>query len=232
MDKLSFHDSLRIYFPGILFSAVFYAIIKQNLQDISVILIPSLFVGFILNVLFHYASTRFFNRILMKTQIDLLGVETSFFQHLKSILIGKLSNSSSSENNLLAAITASGEHNNYTFLADIDLIMRAKSYDSSELAIFRVPKSFGIMYFGMSLSAVAAVTCSFIFLFINNNIVTSLQLSIAGLAIFFAAMFFVGAKRFLIASLKKELYHWVATSKEDLAILNDIANYTNITGVV
>jgi hypothetical protein len=87
MDKLSLHESFRIYLPGLLFCIIAYSLFNDSFQDISVVAIPAIFVGFAINVPLFLVNRWYFQKILASTyKIKLNTVKRPFMSMRKRFL--------------------------------------------------------------------------------------------------------------------------------------------------
>lgn len=191
MDKLSLHETFRIYLPGLLFCITSYALFLDTTKEIGQVLIPALFVGFAINVPLYTIGKFFFNYINDRYTININRIERTFEQHQSNILRQK-------HKQFKAQL---GEYD-----IDIDDVTKlglmfstqallSRNYDGSETSSFRMPKSLGVMCFNFSILSLAIPIVFLLYALITLNaskektfrsLMISLALSSKSASFFFA----------------------------------------------
>lgn len=66
MEKLSLHDSLRIYLPGLFLSILVYLFVTGKADEISVVSLPALFVVLLVDKFYIHIIRLYTKRLLKK----------------------------------------------------------------------------------------------------------------------------------------------------------------------
>ncbi len=223
MDKLTLHESLRIYIPGLLLSILLYCLFQSNTTGISNVAIPAIFVGFAINNPLHRIGKIYFGKLAINHKIKLNSLNENFFEHQKKILSEKYKYLSLNRVNNFDLI----ETNNFKAWDFIGYSHFAKIYDSPETSSFRLPKSFGIMCFNLfAVSILGPIIFLLVFPFINLELSTW-HIVIIMISTLFGILFFTSSTAFLRSSLEKQLYYWNSLSKSEVESLVDYINIFN-----
>jgi len=212
MDKLNLHEGLRIYIPGLLFCIILFALFTGSISNIGDVAVPAIFVGFAINSFLHIFQRKIFSNILINHQINFNNENEIFHVHQKNILSSKFDILYLNVSNPFTIIEVS-DHKAWDF---IDYGFFAKSYDSGDTSIFRLPKSYGVMCCNMYVVCLLTIFIFFITLPFINISLTKFHITSLITTLIFACLFNISAKLFLRDSLKKQLYYWASLSSSDM----------------
>ena len=204
MDKLSLHETFRIYLPGLLFCTIAYALFLDTTKGIGQVLVPSLFIGFALNVPLFIISRNFFTLINDRFTIKLDKLEKTFQQHQHDILSQKHKQFRAKLNDVylnVEDITSQG------FLFSTHALL-ARNYDSAETSSFRLPKSLGVMCFNFSVISLALPVIYLFLVLVLGWSISVLQTYVCVISTVLSMLFLLSARNFMIQSLIKELHFW------------------------
>lgn len=213
MEKLSLHESFRIYLPGLLFCLLSFALFSGSFSGAGEVAVPAIFIGFAINYPLRWLGTKYFGRLINTFKISIKNEKLIFLDHEHNILTTKYLMFKSSSDQDLELSERLNKNPGWDF---ITYCYFAKSYDSAETSFFRLPKSFGVMCFNF-----------FIVSLVVPIIFTSLQLSagydftgfhivIIGCSMFISILFFISATQFMKDSLIKQLYYWGSLTEIDI----------------
>lgn len=221
MDKLNLHDSLRIYLPGLFFCFLFYLIMFGTLNDIAIIVLPSLFVGLLFDIMFRSLCDEFFRKTGQGNDFGYKKEKTIFIYAWKEIVTPQLESY-----NLNIAIKLKAIEDRKK-LGSICKLFFNKIHSSENLLVFRSPKSFGILCFYCFL--VCVISILFLISHYFFPIIKPYKIIIPPLIMcyFLAIVGFVlfkGSDTFFKASRNLELGFWFNLSESELKSLAHIIN--------
>jgi hypothetical protein len=212
MDKLSLHESFRIYLPGLLFCILLYSLFNDSFQDISVVAIPAIFVGFAINVPLLLINRWYFQKVLApKYKIILNTKQKTFHEHERAIFNQKHQMFKTRLGNELEDVydvrESGWDFTVYSFLA--------RNYDSADTSSFRLPKSLGVMCFNFFIISLVVPSVLCITAVILKLEISAFQRLISIASIILGALFFFSAKKFLQDALVKQLFFWGSLTFEE-----------------
>lgn len=222
MEKMSLHESLRIYIPGLLFTLLMHILLTKGVDNTGSAAVMAIFVGFALSYPFNLVARIFFAKIVRDHQIQMAACRGDFHSHHHRILASKAATFLS--NHTLSESVVDGKLKNWHFVAYSHF---SKNYDSPVTASFRVPKSLGVMCFNLALASLTAPALFLIISIVMQLNVTGWHWLVISVCIVFSVLFVLSATNFLKSSLEKELYYWASLSKEEvenLVHLSELAN--------
>jgi hypothetical protein len=163
MEKMSLHETLRIYFPGLLFVILLAILLTNKIENAGYTAVIALFAAFALNYPFYKVSNRFFKYLAAKYQIKLGDTVGNFATQHYRILATKSAIYKPGE----AFVTFDEEWQKN--MTSIEYGYFAQIYDSSAISCFRVPKSFGLMCFNLALAALSSMIIFCIIWFVASK---------------------------------------------------------------
>lgn len=234
MDKLNLHDSLRIYLPGLFLSALFYLFITGKADDIGVIVIPALFVGLFLDKILYPYHGALYKRIATEKTFHLQGSDLHINQAIQLVvkiqLESRASADASKKDELeeIAQDYASFEEGKIMM---INRALHSRSSVGEKLSFFRLPKSFGILYYNMSVICFGFAAYTFIllvYLCIQKDFFY-MYIRLYAYDYMLPDIFFLAGMIFLKSSkwhfddcYKKEFTFFSALADDDLKIMSDL----------
>lgn len=210
MEKMSLHETLRIYIPGLLFVILLAILLTNKIENPGYTAVIALFVAFALNYPFHIISNRFFKYLVVKYQIKIGDTTGNFAIQHHRILATKLAIYKPDAE--FVAFDEEWQRN----MTSIEYGYFAQIYDSSTISCFRVPKSFGLMCFNLALAALSSIIIFFITWLVSSKPLIDWHYYVVGTGIVLSALFFLSARSFLRRSLEQEIYYWSGISEGEL----------------
>ena len=213
MDKLNLNESLRIYIPGLCLSFLAFYILSQNLDNVNVILIPSIFIGLVFNLLLRKRHQKCFEKILLKS---------NYYQRWLDVIFIKLKLHNMDIKNQESQVVND-------MVDFIETTFFSKRYSSSELTFFRFPKSLGIMYYNLYLVCIISIVisvCKIIYLYDDFKLMI-FQLIIIPFLILFTFLFLKGSKQFFNFSINRELTYWQSIRENEVEHVKEIMQLWN-----
>jgi hypothetical protein len=211
MEKMSLHESLRIYVPGLLLCLILFLLFSGTVKDSGFVAIPAIFVGFAINAPLHKITTAYFGFLIEKYQITLNRETKPFKLHENAILTAKINLYRESIANTDGYLISNVEGWNFIGYAHF-----AKIYDSAETSSFRLPKTLGVMCFNLFLVSLIGPIVSLIILKLAHLPLEVWHTSIILASLTLSILFFITATQFLKSALLKQLYYWASLSNQEI----------------
>jgi hypothetical protein len=187
MNKLNLNESLRIYIPGLYLSLILYFIHFQDIQGINNILLPAIFIGLIFNSIFGEFHKKYFLHLEDKK----LFQDKNFIEFWFEIVMTKMK-----QYNIKPINSVQKKEINIGKKYEIGVFVNkaffSKRYNSTELTYFRFPKSFGIMFFNLSIISVLGIIASIfkVIFYYNDFLIVRFQIVIACFLTLVSVFFF------------------------------------------
>lgn len=220
MDKISLHDLLRIYVPGLLLTIVLFFLWTGSLEDVGIAIIPAIFISLLFNLAFENLTIRFFNKIDGDFAIRFDGLTAPYEEHWKRIVHHRLLREST--------IRYENQQQLDQLLQPVLASQVLSTMNGSHVQdYFSTPRSFGLMYFNCFMACVIGLVgllckCAYSHYY-TASVPVHVILATVGLC---AALplFYFGAKRVLKSSLRRELIFWKTLPFDQFSVIERIAN--------
>jgi hypothetical protein len=226
MDKLSLHESLRIYLPGLLITGLAYYAFFLSVVDFQSILLPAAFAGILFDAATQNFHVRFFEKIVDRQQYPLFGKKLNYTDACREIIKVKIQNSKLEEYKDIVPSELSDSC--IGFVLSTFFVRR---YESPELNYFRSSKSFGIMCFNFGAACFIALWLNLTIIIYNISISDLLYKELVTRVIMSAALICSGtllikrSESFFIHSVQRELKFWQAIKLEEVSEIIEMINF-------
>lgn len=230
MEKLKLHEILRIYLPGLLLSFGLFLLISFNLDEVKpknilstisnleVIIIPSIFVSFLLDAIIR---DFFYEFKFKKIEMEPWDEKENFVEAWNHIIITKMKVYNKNDYTYLL----NNDKVNEEKLEPVSFVTKSffsKRFDLPELSYFRMPKSFGIMFFNLAVVSVFFMFISTLLLVYKLFLISStfcliFPFVLITLFLFIMYYFFLeSSDYFFRASIKRELSYWKSLREHEI----------------
>jgi hypothetical protein len=219
MNKLNLNESLRIYIPGLYLSLVSFYIYFQTIEGTNNILLPAIFIGLIFNSIFGGIHEKYFLHLESKK----LFKDKNFIENWIEIVMTKMK-----QFNIEPVNSLNKKEVNLETKYEVELFVNktffSKRYNSPELTYFRFPKSFGVMFFNLSIASLIGIIASVIKIaFYSHDLgIVKFQVILICVLIPISIIFFRTSKKYFSDSLKREISYWKTLSKSEMEEVSEL----------
>jgi hypothetical protein len=221
LEKLNFHDTLRIYLPSLLFCGLIYLLCIGSLKDSSLIAIPALFIGLLLDSAYNGINRWYFNYL------------TSYYKWCDQTSASTINTGIKERLLYQFYLHGQGEIGKRLYHLDCSQIsyicstFLLRQYTSEKLFFFKSPKSYGILFLNSALSL--SLVCIILILNLTNLLPRHTfalsedhQLYLLITLGWTAFACFNISTAYYMRSLRLELRFWSFLTKENLGYVSDL----------
>jgi hypothetical protein len=218
MEKFNLHESLRIYLPGLLLTGLLYVIVNQTIREIQLVLVPAIFVGFLVNSVIWNFHVKSFKTITDTYLLKVSHQNLIFFDAWKLIILTKVQRFNTAELKQFLDSKDGSE-----IVEFVERSFFSKRFELVELNYFRSPKSFGIMCYNLAFVCKISAIFSVCFGFYEGSKMTiSLvqlmpYLGIALVLLLSCYLFLRNSKQYFIQSLSREIHYWESVNEAEMS---------------